>query len=82
MRCFDWFISLWSSAKIRDFAYLLFKPDLQRVSLVWTRTFSNHKRNLIKATLSYKMEYLLANRIFMFFPVELILNYLVGLWVA
>ena len=28
------------------------------------------------------MEYLLANRIFMFFPVELILNYLVALWVA
>ena len=29
-----------------------------------------------------QMEYLLSNRIFMFFPVELILNYLVALWVA
>lgn len=28
------------------------------------------------------MKYLLANRIFMFFPVEFVFNYLVALWVC
>lgn len=50
--CFDWFISLWSSAKICNFAYLLFKSALQRVSLLWTRNFSSYKRNQFNVSLN------------------------------